>query len=266
MLIFMLLISTLAVILGVLLLSVYLGVIFAKRQIKTHPKHKLEILTVAENSVFALLALLMAFTFSGAFDRYEARKERILQQADAFEKTLRYLDVVQPKYREILKPQIVKYMNLHLDAYHAIPYMDIVKHALDQASIIEDQIWQTTVIAGYTDPNESLGQSFIDVVSALFEQAHNGINMTKMHAPAIIFYLMLGLAALGAFMIGYDSAENKQKQPLHIAFYVLLTGATIFIILNLEFPRIGFIHSGTFDQLIVDVRDHTNKFAEHLSL
>lgn len=253
--------GALFVILAILIFSVYLGQIFGRRQIKSHPKHKLEILAVAESSVFALLALLIAFTFSGAFERFESRKMHLLTQANAFESALHYVDLVSPKYQTILRSDIIKYMNLHLDAYHDIPYMSKVAMDLNKALIIEQKIWQTSIQAAETIKNPSSAEGFLQKITTLFEEINIGIDLTKMHAPSIIFYLMLGLAALGGFMIGYDSAENKQNQRIHISSYVILTAATIFIILNLEFPRVGFIHTSSFDQLIVDVRDHTNKFS-----
>ena len=41
----------------------------------------------------------------------------------------------------------------------------------------------------------------------MFDVTHTGINMAKIHPPAIIFILLLGLAALGAFLVGYNSAK-----------------------------------------------------------
>lgn len=253
--------GALFVILAILLFSVYLGQIIGRRQIKSHPKHKLEILAVAESSVFALLALLIAFTFSGAFERFESRKMHLLTQANAFEKAMLYTDLVATKYQIQLRTDIVQYVNLHLDAYHDIPHMSKVADDLEKAQIVQQRIWQTAIQAIDTIKNDSIGEGFLQTITMLFEEVNTGIDLTKMHAPPIIFYLMLGLAALGGFMIGYDSAENKQNQRIHIASYIVLTAATIFVILNLEFPRIGFIHTGSFDQLILDVRDHTDKFS-----
>lgn len=253
--------GALFVILAILFLSVYLGQIIGRRHIKRHPKHKLEILAVAESSVFALLALLIAFTFSGAFDRFEDRKMHLLIQANAYEKAMLYTDLVATKYQSVLRADMVKYMNFHLDAYHDIPYMSKVGESLDKAQKVQQNIWRTSLQAVETIKNDSIAEGFLQVITSLFEAVNTGIDLTKMHAPPIIFYLMLGLAALGGFMIGYDSAENKQNQRIHIASYVVLTGVTIFIILNLEFPRIGFIHTSSFDQLIIDARDHTDKFS-----
>lgn len=253
--------GALLVILAILIFSVYLGQVFGHRQIKSHPKHKLEILAVAESSVFALLALLIAFTFSGAFERFENRKMHLLTQANAFEKAMLYTDLVSAKFQPTLRTDIVKYMNLHLDAYHDIPHMSKVGEDLEKAQVVQQRIWQASIQAVKTIKNDSIAEAFLQNISMFFEEVNTGIDLTKMHAPPIIFYLMLGLAALGGFMIGYDSAENKQNQRIHIASYIVLTAATIFIILNLEFPRIGFIHTSSFDQLILDARDHTDKFS-----
>ena len=51
---------------------------------------------------------------------------------------------------------------------------------------------------------------------------------------------------------------NKQKHPIHIISYVLLTAFTLYIIVNLEFPRVGFIRFSSFDQMLMDVREDMN--------
>lgn len=265
MLSFLIVVATLILLLIILMAAVYIGRAFGKWQKKRHPTHKLEIVSVAESSVFALLALLIAFTFSGAFDRFEIRKVQILEQANAFDQAMYHVDLIQQQYRSTLRQDIVKYMNLHLDAYHDIPDMELVREDLDRALKTEQAMWHTAVIAAEATPNSEMAQTFINSMSNLIEHAHTGINMTKMHAPAIIFFLMIGLASLGAFLIGFDSIETKHKHPIHVSFYVILTAVTIYIIINLEYPRVGFIRTSSFDQAIIDVRDHTNKFASLLS-
>jgi hypothetical protein len=66
------------------------------------------------------------------------------------------------------------------------------------------------------------------------------------------------LATLGAFLAGYNAAESQQKYPLHILCYVLLTAFTIYIIINLEYPRLGFIRFNSFDAMLLDVRADMN--------
>lgn len=259
-LVFLILVSLLLI----LVACVALGQWFGRRQLLMHPKQKLEVVKVAEASVFALLGLLIAFTFSGAYQRFENRKIHILEEANAYDAALYYTDVAGVQFQEHLRQNIYQYINLQLAAYHHFPYVHLVKHDLDQALMIEQRIWKITVAACLANPNQGMAQLLMQSISDMFETAHMGMNLCKVHPPAIIFLLMIFLAGLGAFLIGYDSTENKQKRPIHTICYIALTAVTIYIIMNLEFPRTGFIQYEYFDKIITDVRDHSNTFFSNL--
>lgn len=242
----------------ILYISVELGRWFGVIQLKRHPKHKLEVMTVAESSVFGLLALLIAFTFSGAYERYENRKLHVITQANAFDAVYNYLDFVPNKYKARIHKNISAYLDAYLDAYNHIPFTSLVDSALDRALALEDQIWHDTVLAVGDIANVSIGQSVAQAIINVFDTSHTGISLTRVHPPGIIFILMVVLAALGAFLIGYDAAESKQKRHVHVLCYVLLTAFIINIIINLEYPRTGFIRLNNFDSILLDAKNHNN--------
>ena len=238
--------------------SANVGRRFGHSQLTKHTEHKLEVVDVAENAVLTLLGLMIAFTFFGAYDRYESRKLHILEEANIFDTAYEYIDLVPQKYQPSLRENVRQYLDLHLAAFHHIPDLKKVDQDLYKALDIQHKIWQTVVTAGEENPNSSLTQLFIPTMSKMFDIAHSGINMTRIHPPGVIFILLIGLATLGAFLIGYNSAEIKQPYSLHVICYVLITAFTIYLIMNLEFPRVGFIRFNTFDQMLMDVRDDMN--------
>ena len=88
---FFFMIGILLLLLVVLSISIVVGHFFGKKQLKKNHEKKLKIVTVAESAVFGLLALLMAFTFSGAYERYESRKMHLIIEANAFDKAYIFL-------------------------------------------------------------------------------------------------------------------------------------------------------------------------------
>lgn len=251
------------IVLFVLILGLYTSVMIGhwlgEKQVAKHPAHKLEVVTVAETSVFALLGLLIAFTFSGAYDRYETRKMQIIVQANAFDTAYNYLDVLPKKYQADMQNLINSYMEVYLTAYNHLPFMNIVEHYLDQGLVIEQKIWNMAVKSANEMNNSSVAQSVLESLSVMFDSVHTGMDLTRVHPPAIIFVLMLMLSALGALLIGFVAAESNQKRNLHTICYVLLTAIIINVIFNLEFPRTGFIRSNSFDNILVDVKDRNNR-------
>lgn len=237
-------------------LGIHIGRRFGISQLNKHPQKKLEVVGVAESAVFGLLALLVAFTFSGAYDRYETRKMHLVEEANVFEKTYDYIDLTPDNIQPLLRQDVKEYFSLNIQAFRDIPYTSKVNQDLAKAEVIEERIWKTVVAATNESANKTLSQVYIPAFNQMFEVAHVGYYLTLIHPPIIIFALLIGLSILGAFLVGFTSAESNRKWPLHSVCYVLLTSVTIYVIINIEFPHIGFIDMGTFDQILVNVRDN----------
>ncbi|HMO03250.1 MAG TPA: hypothetical protein PKC67_09565 [Kiritimatiellia bacterium] len=95
-------------------LSLFLGMILApvvcyrlgRRKQQEEDRHA-EVSGAVTGAIFALLGLLIAFTFSGAHARFDARRQLIVQEANAIGTTYLRLDLVpasaQPPLREKFK-------------------------------------------------------------------------------------------------------------------------------------------------------------------
>jgi len=222
-------------------------------QLRNQTRSKLE---VAEGAVFGLLALLIAFSFSGAYERYENRKMHLVEEADIFDKAYKYIDLIPANLQPELRKDIRQYLDMYIKAFKDIPYMDAVSLDIKQAQIVENRIWNVAVAASTESSNKALAQIYIPVFNDMFEFAHKGFYLTQIHPPRIVFILLVGIAALGAFLVGYNSAENEQQSTLHSFCYILLTALTIYVILNMEYPRVGFIRMQMFDQILIEVRNN----------
>jgi hypothetical protein len=98
-------------------------------------------------------------------------------------------------------------------------------------------------------------QLFLPDLTNMFDVETIGIELTRVHPPVAIFGLLIGLAVLSGFLAGYSTAGSQSKLSLHILSYVAITAFTIYIIIDLEFPRVGMIRVDAFDQILQNARD-----------
>jgi hypothetical protein len=241
---------------GIFWFSMILGQNLGLAQLKQQAAEKLEVVLVAEGAVFGLLGLLLAFTFSGAYDRYELKKINLVEESYTFEAAYNYIDLLPANMQSQMRDDVRLYADWYIKAFKDTPYKSSVKRDLEHAQLIEDRIWDVAVAAAAETNDKALAQIYIPAFTRMFDAAHRGYYLTQIHPPRIIFALLIGLAALGAFLVGYNSAENKQKRPIHSLCYVLLTALTIYIIINMEYPRLGFIGMKSFDQVLISVRNN----------
>lgn len=245
------------VLLGTLCM-LFAGVVFGRnyglKQI-TRDK-KLEIVTVAEGAVFGLLALLVAFTFSGSYDRFEKRKLHIIEEANAYSTAYMRVDLLDPKMQPELRATILSYLDARIQAYKKIPHLTAVDAELTTADQLEKKIWQLVVAACVITHNDSATQLVIPAINDMFDKARIGFDITLVHSPFIIFILLVGLAVIGSFLAGYSTAESHRYNSIHILSYVVIVTFTVFLILNLEFPRMGIIRVDRFDKILIDLKNN----------
>ena len=94
-----------------------------------------------EASILALLALMIGFTFALALSRFEARREGVLNEANAIGTTaLRARLLPAPHNQECLK-LLRDYAQVRLDLTQKIPSPFELKAALARSNAIQEALW-----------------------------------------------------------------------------------------------------------------------------
>lgn len=62
------------------------------------------------------------------------------------------------------------------------------------------------------------------------------------------------LALAGGLLAGYGMAEGRGRNWLHMAAFALTMALAVYVILDLEYPRLGLIRVDSADQVLVDLR------------
>ena len=78
--------------------------------------------------------------------------------------------------------------------------------------------------------------------------------MRGMHPPWIVFAMLFGLALLCAFLAGLDQAGDTHRSWFRILVYPITMSAISWVILDLEFPRIGVFQVSSFDEMLITLR------------
>ena len=75
------------------------------------------------------------------------------------------------------------------------------------------------------------------------------------HAPWIIVMLMCVLTTSGAALAGYALSARRARQWMHTVLFIGTLIATVFVILDLEFPREGLIRLEAADAAMTELRN-----------
>jgi len=210
-------------------------------------------LGAVEGAVFALLGLLLAFTFSGAATRFDARRQLIVEEANAIGTAWLRLDLLpaaaQPELRDLFR----HYLDTRLAVYRKIPDMAAVRAELANANALQGQIWGRATVACKESANPLTAQ-LIPALNQMFDIASTRTAAAQIHPPAVIFFLLGGAAWMSSLLAGFAMAAGEMRSWVHMMGFALILTTTVYVILDLEFPRLGFIRVDSFDRLLAELR------------
>jgi len=208
-----------------------------------------------EAAVFALLGLLIAFTFSGALTRFDARRTQVVQEANAIGTAWLRIDVLpaaaQPKLRETFKD----YVDARIATYRKLPDMKAALAELARSQDLQDEIWQQAVAAIQASKSRpDAGMLVMPALNDMFDITSTRFAATEMHPPSGIYVMLIALALVAALLAGYQSAGEKGYAWIHKIAFAAIVSATVYLILEIEYPRLGLIRMDAIDHLLIDVR------------
>lgn len=208
---------------------------------------------VVDGAVFALLGLLVAFTFSGAATRFEVRRALIVQEANDIGTAYLRLDLLAPEPRAALQDIFRRYVDARLAIYRAIPDVAATDEALAAATRIQQEIWAKAVAA--SQGQQPATMLLLPALNDMFDITSTRTAATRMHPPTVIYVLLIVLALISALLAGRSMVGAHGRLWMHSIFYALAMSAAVYVIIDMEFPRFGLIRVDAFDSMLVDLRN-----------
>jgi hypothetical protein len=206
-----------------------------------------------DGAVFALLGLLIAFTFSGAASRFDERRHLVIEEANDIGTAWLRIDLLpehrQPAVRDLFR----QYLDSRLAMYGKLPDVDAANLELARSVKLQQEIWTHAVDAA-RDASPPASMLLLPALNAMIDITTTRYMATQIHPPAIIFVMLSALALAGATLVGYGMSGGKKRGWLHMVSFAAVMAVTVYVILDIEYPRLGLIRVDVIDQVLVDLR------------
>jgi hypothetical protein len=208
-----------------------------------------------DGAVFALFGLLIAFTFSGAAARFDARRDLIVHEANAIGTAWLRVDLAPASDQPALRDAFRRYADSRLAAYRQVTDPVAFKAALERSATIQTEIWHRAVAAAQAPgASPAIGTQLLPAINDMIDITTTRAMAMQMHPPAIVYVLLLGLALASALLAGYGMGAAHVHSWLHILVFAAILTTTLYVIVDFEHPRLGTMRVDDFDSLLGDVR------------
>jgi hypothetical protein len=236
-----------------MLILVEVGRRIARRRLKESDDDKGSMGTI-EGAIFALFGLMIAFTFSGAASRFNEKRMLIAEEANRIEVAYLRLQLVPEQAQHQLQELFRRYTDSRLEIYRRLPDMRAAEQEMGKSKELQKEIWRDS-IATSRDPkaHPDAGKLLLPAVNAMIDISTIRRIALQNHPPNVVYWLLFVLGLLCSLLAGYRMAGSQRRSWLHTFAFAFITVTIVYVILDLEFPRIGLFRLVNADQAIVDV-------------
>jgi hypothetical protein len=194
----------------------------------------------AASAAVSLLALLIGFTFSLALNRYDGRRDLVVEEAAAIFAIWQRLPLIAEPQRGEMADLTRLYAEQRLEYFTFGIDHDSALRADRTADITVERMW--TIVRGLAEPQTPAitTRMLMDNLTRIDDAAWRREAMGREHIPFFVVDLLVIFALMTAVSLGFVGPRQRMIHPSHLIFFGL-TSASIVLLLDLDRPRSGLV-------------------------
>jgi hypothetical protein len=216
-------------------------------------------LATVEGSIFGLMGLLLAFTISGALQRFDDRQQLVLQETIAAATAYDRLGVFGGQVGHDLRKKLKDYVLARVDLYRMPHDFRLWQRAEDfsgaqQRAIAsrKNDLWNAAVAACPNTDFRPACSLALPALNSLFDAARLRAGASEKHPPQIIYFMLFGLGLGCSLLAGFGMASASARSPVHMVLFAGTLTVALYIVTDMEYPRLGLIRIEAFDHFLAD--------------
>jgi len=208
-----------------------------------------------EAAVFALLGLLLGFSFAGATSRLDTRRQLIIEEANAIGTAYLRLDLLAAGEQLEMRRLFREYLDARLQVYQKLPDSRAAQQELEHAARIQQRMWSQAVAGSRASTTSTVARLLLPAINQMIDITTSRTVALYTHLPPLIFALLMIVALLSGLFAGYAMAKRRRRSWLHMVVYALVVAGTIYTVIDLDHPRSGLIRLDAADNALAKLRD-----------
>jgi hypothetical protein len=190
-------------------------------------------------AIFAVVALVLSFTFSFTLTRYEWRRQLVVQEANDIGTLSLRASVLDRLGGDALRGLLRTYAQARIDYYR--DESDASAQDRDQAASerLQDRMWRIASDAVRANPR-SLGPSLVmQVTNSVIDTSAEQSSLLKDHLGGPALLLVFSAVIAGALMIGLGFGRTNTPDIVVSIIFGLLLASLVNTIIELDSPQSG---------------------------
>lgn len=208
-------------------------------------------------ALLGLLAFILAFTFGLAAQRFDTRRQVLLDEANAIG-TTHLRAAMLPEHGDEIRERLREYVDVRLAAVQS----GEVSAGIRRSEALQNELWDAATDLSRKNPESIVVglfvQSLNEVIDLHAKRVTAGI---RNRIPGPIWFVLFSVAGLSLGTMGYHAGLVRTTRPLAIIAVGLSFTAVIGLITDLDRPNEGILKVS--QQALIDARESMKPPAAH---
>lgn len=212
--------------------------------------HGKNLTTLILGSLLTLLALLLAFSFAIAEERFRARKELVVEEANAILATYLRASMLPTDRVEPTKYLLRKYVDVRLSVDHPRE----LRSALVESEALQQSLWAQAVASGRGEPESHVIALFIESLGHMIDVHESRLTYAVYYRlPVPLLLAVFLVSVLSMTVLGYSEGLAGSRSPWPTVAFVGSVAVVLMLIIELDRPwqQLFAVSHGS----LVDVRE-----------
>jgi len=197
-----------------------------------------------EAAVLGLLALMISFTFSMALSLFEARRDAVLNEANAIGTTALRARLLPAPHDARAVKLLRDYVQIRLDLYRQAPSARELDAAIDRSNAIQTSLWQEVKAVEAVDKGMVPTGLFIQTLNEMIDNQEKRVTAYRNRVPDIALMALYAIAFVAVAFAGFGAELDLRRSRLPVYLTGMIVCAVLLLIQDLGRPDAGLIWAG----------------------
>jgi len=207
-----------------------------------------------DGAVYALVALLIGFTFNGGAARFDTRRGLVGETTNSVSTAWQRIDMLPAELQPPIRDGMRRYVDALISSYRNTASLDSAQHQPANVTHTGEDLWAKAVAVCLTPAGEKARMLLLPSLNELFDSVDKERLAREVHPPRLIYALLAIAVLIGAVFVGYALANADRRNWMYMLGLAGTIASVTYVAVELEYPRLGHVRIDAADQTLVDLR------------
>src|SRR3954469_22530535 len=189
-------------------------------------------------AALGLLALLLAFSFSIALSRYEARRNMVLEEANAIGSTANFALMLPKTSQESILSLLRDYTTVRIGL--GVPFNPPkMEHDVARSLALQSQLWQHAVAITQEAPQSLPAYRFVASLNEMNNIHERRLTVLRNHVPPEVMIILIAVSMVAMGFTGYHAGVVGTHRRIINLIMPVTVAVLIVLVVDLDRPSRG---------------------------